>query len=32
VTVDKQKIFLDLDNDKLKRTELVKGIFKIDDQ
>lgn len=32
VTVDKQKIFLDLDHDKLKRTELVKRIFKIDNQ
>lgn len=32
VTVDKQKIFLDLDTDKFKRTDLVKSIFKIDDQ
>jgi hypothetical protein len=32
VTVDKQKIFLDLDTDKFKRTDLVKRIFKIDDQ
>lgn len=31
VTVDKQKIFLDLDNDKFKRTDLVKSIFKIND-
>ena len=32
VTVDKQKIFLDLDTDKFKRTDLVKSIFKTDDQ
>lgn len=32
VTVDKQKIFLDLDTDKFKRTDLVKSIFKIDEQ
>jgi len=32
VTVDKQKIFLDLDTDKFKRTDLVKSIFKIDDK
>jgi hypothetical protein len=32
VTVDKQKIFLDLDTDKFKRTDLVKRIFKIDVQ
>lgn len=31
VTVDKQKIFIDLDTDKFKRTDLVKSIFKIDD-
>ena len=31
VTVDKQKIFLDLDTDKFKRTDLVKSIFKIDE-
>jgi hypothetical protein len=31
VTVDKQKIFLNLDTDKFKRTDLVKSIFKIDD-
>lgn len=31
VTVDKQKIFLDLDTDKFKPTDLVKSIFKIDD-
>jgi hypothetical protein len=31
VTVDKQKIFFDLDNDKIKRTDLVKRIFKIDE-
>lgn len=31
VTVEKQKIFLDLDTDKFKRTDLVKSIFKIDD-
>lgn len=31
VTVDKQNIFLDLDTDKFKRTDLVKNIFKIDD-
>lgn len=31
VTVDKQKIFIDLDTDKFKRTDLVKRIFKIDD-
>ena len=30
VTVDKQKIFIDLDTDKFKRTDLVKRIFKID--
>lgn len=32
VTVDKQKIFLDLDTDKFKRTDLVQNIIKIDDQ
>ena len=32
VTVEKQKIFIDLDTDKFKRTDLVKSIFKIDDQ
>jgi hypothetical protein len=32
VTVDKQKKYLDLDTDKFNRTELVKSIFKIDDQ
>lgn len=31
VTVDKQKIFIDLDTDKFNRTDLVKRIFKIDD-
>lgn len=31
VTVEKQKIFLDLDTDKFKRTDLVKSIFKNDD-
>ena len=31
VTVDKQKIFIDLDTDKFKRTDLVKSIFKIVD-
>jgi len=31
VTVDKQKIFIDLDTDKFKRTDLVRRIFKIDD-
>lgn len=31
VTVDKHKIFLDLDTDKFQRTDLVKSIFKIDD-
>lgn len=31
VTVDKQKIFIDLDTDKFKRTDLVGRIFKIDD-
>ena len=30
VTVDQQKIYLDLDTDKFKRTELVQHIFKID--
>lgn len=30
VTVDKQKILIDLDTDKFKRTDLVKRIFKID--
>lgn len=30
VTVDKQKIFIDLDTDKFKRTDLVKRIFTID--
>lgn len=32
VIVDKQKKYLDLDTDKFKRTELVKSIFKIDEQ
>ncbi|HNX08204.1 MAG TPA: hypothetical protein PKL96_11515 [Bacteroidales bacterium] len=32
VTVDKQKKYLDLETDKFKRTDLVKSIFKIDDQ
>ena len=32
VTVDKQKKYLDLDTDKFKRTDLVKSVFKIDDQ
>ena len=32
VSVDKQKIFLDLDTDKFKRTDLVQNIIKIDDQ
>lgn len=32
VTVEKQKIFLDLDTDKFKRTDLVQNIIKIDDQ
>jgi len=32
VTVDKQKIYLDLDIDKFKRTDLVKSIFKIYNQ
>lgn len=31
VTVDKHKIFLDIETDKFKRTDLVKNIFKIDD-
>ncbi len=31
VTVDKQKIFLDLDTDTFQQTDLVKSIFKIDD-
>ena len=30
VTVDKQKVFIDLETDKFKRTDLVKRIFKID--
>jgi len=32
VTVDKQKKYLDLDIDKFERTDLVKSIFKIDEQ
>jgi len=32
VTVDRQKKILDLDSDKFKRTDLVKRIFKIDEQ
>lgn len=32
VAVNKQKIFLDLDIDKFKRTDLMKNIFKIDEQ
>jgi hypothetical protein len=32
VIVDKQKKYLDLDTDKFKRTDLVKSIFKIDEQ
>ncbi len=32
VTVDIQKKYLDLDTDKFKRTDLLKSIFKIDDQ
>ncbi len=32
VTVEQQKKYLDLDTDKFKRTDLVKSIFKIDDQ
>lgn len=32
VTVDKQKIFLNLDTEKFKRTDLVKSIFKTDYQ
>ena len=31
VTVDKQKVFIDLDTDKFKRTDLVNRIFKIED-
>jgi hypothetical protein len=32
VTIDKQNIFLDFDSNQLKRTDVVKSIFKIDEQ